>query len=90
MIAAHGLDSTDEWIVERTGIQTRHIAGPGVNSSDLALEAARRALAAAGCAAEDIDLVIVATSTPDYIFPSTATLLQDKLGIRNGAEFVLQ
>ena len=85
LIAAHGLDSTDEWIVERTGIQTRHIAGPGVNSSDLALEAARRALAAAGCAAEDIDLVIVATSTPDYIFPSTATLLQDKLGIRNGA-----
>ena len=85
LIAAHGLESTDEWIIERTGIRTRHIAGPGVNSSDLALEAARRALAAANCAADDIDLVIVATSTPDYIFPSTAALLQDKLGIRNGA-----
>lgn len=85
LIAAHGLESTDEWIIERTGIRTRHIAGPGVSSSDLALEAARRALVSANCAADDIDLVIVATSTPDYIFPSTAALLQDKLGIRNGA-----
>jgi 3-oxoacyl-[acyl-carrier-protein] synthase-3 len=85
LIAAHGLESTDEWIIERTGIRTRHIAGPSVSSSDLALEAARRALSAAGCGGDDIDLVIVATSTPDYVFPSTATLLQDKLGMRNGA-----
>ena len=86
LIAAHGLESTDEWIIERTGIRTRHIAGPSVSSSDLALEAARRALSAAGCGGDDIDLVIVATSTPDYVFPSTATLLQDKLGMRNGAQ----
>ena len=85
LIAAHGLESTDEWIIERTGIRTRHIAGPSLNSSDLALEASRSALASANCAADDIDLVIVATSTPDYVFPSTAALLQDKLGIRNGA-----
>jgi 3-oxoacyl-[acyl-carrier-protein] synthase-3 len=84
LIARHQLDSSDEWIAERTGIRSRHLAGDGVSASDLAFEAARRAIAAAGCAASDIDLIIVATSTPDYVFPSTAALLQDKLGIRNG------
>ncbi len=85
LIAARGLDSSDEWIVERTGIRTRHLVGEGVTGSDLAAEACRRALAASGRAADDVDLIIVATSTPDYVFPSTAALLQDKLGIRNGA-----
>lgn len=91
LIAAHGLDTMDEWIVERTGIRARHFAAPGVAASDLALEASRRALDAAGRQADDIDLIIVATSTPDYVFPSTATLLQAKLGIGNGsAAFDLQ
>lgn len=85
LIAAHGLDSSDEWIVERTGIRTRHLVAEGVTSSDLAAEACRRALEAAGRAADEVDLIIVATSTPDYVFPSTAALLQNKLGIRNGA-----
>lgn len=85
LIAQHGLESSDEWIVDRTGIRSRHLAPMEVTSSDLALEASRRALAAAGRSPADIDLVIVATSTPDYIFPSTATLLQSKLGIANGA-----
>lgn len=84
LIAAHGLDSSDDWIVERTGIKARHFAGPGVAASDLAYEAGRQALAAAGRAPNDIDLVIVATSTPDYVFPSTAALLQAKLGIKSG------
>jgi 3-oxoacyl-[acyl-carrier-protein] synthase-3 len=85
LIAAHGLDSSDDWIVERTGIRHRHLAPAGIASSDLALEASRRALEAAGRGANDVDLVIVATSTPDFIFPSTAALLQSKLGITNGA-----
>jgi 3-oxoacyl-[acyl-carrier-protein] synthase III len=85
LIAARGLDSSDDWIVERTGIRTRHLAGEGVACSDLALEACRRALAAAGRGADDVDLIIVATSTPDFVFPSTAAILQDKLGVRNGA-----
>ena len=85
LIAAHSLDSSDEWIVERTGIRNRHLAAPGVASSDLALEASRRALDAAGRKPEDVDLIIVATSTPDYVFPSAAALLQSKLGITNGA-----
>ncbi len=85
LIAAHGLESSDEWIVERTGIRGRHLAAPGVTSSDLALEASRRALDAAGRTANDIDLIIVATSTPDFVFPSTAALLQSKLGVTNGA-----
>jgi len=91
LITAHGLDTSDDWIVERTGIHTRHLATPGVTTSDLALEASRRALDAAGRAANEIDLIIVATSTPDYVFPSTAALLQAKLGIGNGgAAFDLQ
>jgi 3-oxoacyl-[acyl-carrier-protein] synthase-3 len=85
LIAAHGLDSSDAWIVERTGIRARHLADPATASSDLAFEAARRALEAAGRQANDIDLVIVATSTPDYVFPSTAALLQAKLGMKSGA-----
>lgn len=84
LIARHGLDSSDAWIVERTGIRFRHFAAPGVASSDLAVHAARRAIESAGRQPDEIDLIVVATSTPDYVFPSTATLLQDKLGIRNG------
>jgi 3-oxoacyl-[acyl-carrier-protein] synthase-3 len=85
LITAYGLDSSDEWIVERTGIRSRHLAATGVTSSDLALEASRRALAAAGRRTDEVDLIIVATSTPDYVFPSAAALLQSKLGITNGA-----
>ncbi|MDP2133815.1 MAG: 3-oxoacyl-ACP synthase, partial [Sulfuritalea sp.] len=85
LIAAHGIDSSDDWIVERSGIRSRHLAPSGVASSDLAFEACRRALEAAGRAANDVDLIIVATSTPDYVFPSTAALLQNRLGITNGA-----
>lgn len=83
-LVERGIDTSDDWIVERTGIRTRHLAAPGVVTSDLALEASRRALEAAGVEAQEIDLVIVATSTPDCIFPSTAALLQAKLGISNG------
>jgi 3-oxoacyl-[acyl-carrier-protein] synthase III len=90
-LVARGIETSDDWIVERTGIRQRHLAAPGQTSSDLALEACRRALDAAAVAAGDIDLILVATSTPDYIFPSTAALLQSRLGIRNGgAAFDLQ
>jgi 3-oxoacyl-[acyl-carrier-protein] synthase-3 len=85
LIAQHGLESSSEWIIERTGIRARHIAPMGVTSSDLALEASKRALDAAGRRPNDLDLVIVATSTPDFIFPSTAALLQAKLGVNNGS-----
>ena len=85
LIARHQLDSNDDWIIERTGIRSRHIAPANVTSSDLAFEACKNALAAAGRNADDVDLIIVATSTPDYIFPSTAALLQAKLGIKNGS-----
>src|SRR5262245_51175849 len=84
-LVARGIETSDEWIVERTGISTRHYAADGVFSSDLALEASKRALEAADCKVEDIDLIIVATSTPDMVFPSTAALLQNKLGMKNGA-----
>ncbi|HEY8068800.1 MAG TPA: beta-ketoacyl-ACP synthase III [Burkholderiales bacterium] len=87
---AKRLDTSDEWIRERTGIRQRHIAEKSQASSDLALEASRRALDAAGLAAADIDLIIVATSTPDYIFPSTACLLQAKLGVKGCAAFDVQ
>lgn len=83
-LVARGIDTSDEWVVTRTGIRTRYLAAADVGSSDLAKIAAERAIEAAGCEADDIDLIIVATSTPDYIFPSTAALLQSKLGIRNG------
>ncbi|MCX8085416.1 MAG: ketoacyl-ACP synthase III [Rhodocyclaceae bacterium] len=85
LIARHRLESSDEWIVERTGIRARHLAPPELAASDLALEASRRALASAKRSPNDIDLIVLATSTPDYIFPSTATILQGKLGITNGA-----
>jgi 3-oxoacyl-[acyl-carrier-protein] synthase-3 len=90
MLAARGLETSDAWIVERTGIRARHFAGDGVNCSDLALHAAREALAAAGRSAEDVDLIIVATSTPDMVFPSTACLLQHKLGANGCPAFDLQ
>ena len=83
-LAQRGLETSDEWIVERTGIRARHFAEPDVTSSDLALEASRKAIEAAGIEASDIDLIIVATSTPDMVFPSTAAILQHKLGISNG------
>ena len=83
-LALRGLETSDEWIVERTGIRARHFAEPDVTSSDLALEASRQAIEAAGIEASDIDLIIVATSTPDMVFPSTAAILQHKLGISNG------
>lgn len=81
------LDTSDAWIVERTGIRERRIAAEGVTTSDLAVEAAERALEAAGCTAADIDLVIVATATPDQTFPSTATIVQARLGMTRGAAF---
>ncbi len=80
-LAAQGIESSDEWIVERTGIRARHFVDAGVGSSDLGAEAARKAIEAAGCQPSDIELIIVATSTPDMVFPSTAALLQNKLGI---------
>ena len=80
-LATQGIESSDDWIVERTGIRARHFVGDGVGSSDLGAEAAKRAMASAGCQPADIDLIIVATSTPDMVFPSTAALLQNKLGI---------
>jgi 3-oxoacyl-[acyl-carrier-protein] synthase III len=91
MLAGRGIETSDEWIVERTGIKARHFADDGVLTSDLALIAARQAIEAAGRVPEDIDLIIVATSTPDMVFPSTAAILQAKLGIHNGcAAFDLQ
>jgi 3-oxoacyl-[acyl-carrier-protein] synthase III len=83
-LASNGVETSDDWIVERTGIRARHFAAPDVVTSDLALEAAKQALAIAGLAPSDIDLIIVATSTPDMVFPSTAAILQNKLGITNG------
>ena len=84
-LAALGIESSDEWIVERTGIKARHFAAPDVVSSDLAFEACKNALVAAGRQPQDIDLIIVATSTPDMVFPSTACILQHKLAQINEA-----
>ena len=89
-LAAQGVESSDDWIVERTGIRGRHFADAGVFSSDLALQACRKALEAAGRSAADVDLIIVATSTPDMVFPSTACILQSKLGAAGGAAFDVQ
>ena len=89
-LASQGVETSDHWIVERTGIRARHFAANGVFSSDLGLEASKNALAAAGVAAEDIDLIIVATSTPDMVFPSTAAILQHKLGIAGCPVFDVQ
>lgn len=84
------VDTTDDWIVQRTGIRSRHIAGEGETTSELATHAARAALDDAGLTAADIDLIIVATSTPDYTFPSTATQVQAAIGMHHGAAFDLQ
>ena len=84
------VETNDEWIVTRTGIRERHIAADHEQCSDLALQASRRALAAAGVNAEEVDLIVVATSTPDMIFPSSACHLQAKLGARGGAAFDVQ
>jgi 3-oxoacyl-[acyl-carrier-protein] synthase-3 len=84
------VDTSDEWIVQRTGIKQRYIAGVGETTSTLGAAAARAALANAHCAAEDIDLIICATSTPDYTFPATATQIQAALGITRGVAFDLQ
>lgn len=89
-LAARGIETNDEWIVTRTGIRARHLAEPGSTSSELGLIAAQRALEMAGLAAADLDLIIVATSTPDYIFPSTACLIQGKLGNKGAAAFDVQ
>ena len=89
-LAARGLQTSDEWIRERTGIRERRIADKSQSSSDLALEASRQALQAADTRADQLDLIIVATSTPDYVFPSTACLLQAKLGIKGQAAFDVQ
>lgn len=81
------VDTTDEWIVERTGIRARYIAGEGETTSSLATLAARRALDAAGMAAADIDLIILATATPDQTFPASATIVQNNLGCNGGIAF---
>ena len=89
-LAANGVETSDEWIVERTGIRARHFAAADVCSSDLALHAAHSALQSANATAQEIDLIIVATSTPDMVFPSTACILQHKLGASGGAAFDVQ
>ena len=89
-LAATGVETSDEWIVERTGISARHFAAPGVTCSDLAVEAAKSALQAASLQASDIDLIIVATSTPDMVFPSAACILQKKLGVAGCPAFDIQ
>ncbi len=84
------VETSDEWIYERTGIRRRHIAADGELTSDIATEAARRALDAAGMMAGDIDLIVLATTTPDQTFPATATAIQAKLGVSGGAAFDVQ
>ncbi len=89
-LAARGIDTNDEWIVTRTGIRSRHLAEPGTTSSELGLIAAQRALDMAGVLPSDLDLIVVATSTPDFIFPSTACIIQGKLGNKGAAAFDVQ
>ena len=89
-LAAKGIESSDEWIVERTGIRARHFAAPDQSASDLATEAAKNALTVAGLSPADIDLIVVATSTPDMVFPSTACIVQNKLGANGCAAFDVQ
>lgn len=89
-LATQGVETSDDWIVERTGIHARHFAAPDVCCSDLGVEAAKNALEAAGLKPSDIDLIIVATSTPDMVFPSAACILQNKLGIAGCPAFDLQ
>jgi 3-oxoacyl-[acyl-carrier-protein] synthase-3 len=87
---AKTVDTSDEWIQQRTGIKQRHIAAEGENTSDLAAAAGRRALENAGLTPDDIDLIIVATTTPDMTFPATAAVVQQKLGMHHGAAFDIQ
>ncbi|MGC3983253.1 MAG: beta-ketoacyl-ACP synthase III [Pseudorhodoferax sp.] len=89
-LATKGVETSDEWIVERTGIRARHFAAPDVTCSDLAVPAAQAAMEAAGVAPQQIDLIIVATSTPDMVFPSAAAILQHKLGIAGCPAFDVQ
>jgi 3-oxoacyl-[acyl-carrier-protein] synthase III len=89
-LAKDGIETSDQWIIERTGIKARHFAEPDVPCSDLAVAAARQALAAADCDVASIDLIIVATSTPDMVFPSTACIVQRKLGVYGCAAFDVQ
>ena len=89
-LAAQGVETSDQWIAERTGIRARHFAAADVTASDLAVEAARHALEAAGRSASDIDLIIVATSTPDMVFPSAACIVQQKLGVQGCPAFDVQ
>ena len=89
-LATRGIDTNDEWIITRTGIRSRYLAEPGTTSSELGLIAAQRALEMAGIAGSELDLIIVATSTPDFIFPSTACLIQGKLGNKGAATFDVQ
>jgi 3-oxoacyl-[acyl-carrier-protein] synthase-3 len=89
-LAAKGVETSDDWIVERTGIRARHFADTDVCVSDLALHACRSALEAAGRQASEIDLIIVATSTPDMVFPSAACILQNKLGVAGCPAFDVQ
>jgi len=87
---AQRIDTSHEWIVARTGIEARHIAEDGVRTSDLAAEAAKKAMAAAQVSPDEVDLIIVATTTPDMVFPSTAAIVQAKLGVTHGAAFDVQ
>jgi len=87
---AKRIDTSDEWIVQRTGIRERHIAAEGEFTSHLAINAAKAALANAGIDAQSIDLIVLATSTPDNTFPATAVAVQNALGINHGAAFDLQ
>lgn len=89
-LATRQVETSDTWITERTGIRQRHIAEPGMTSSAMATKAAQVALDDAGIAAANVDLIIVATSTPDFVFPSTACLVQANLGIKKGAAFDVQ
>ncbi len=89
-LAARGVETSDEWIVSRTGIRQRYLADPEQTTTALGVSAAQAALAAAGCEAASVDLIVLATSTPDQIFPSTACLVQDALGARGAAAFDLQ
>src|SRR4051794_27901434 len=84
------VDTSDEWIVQRTGIHQRHLAAEGEVTSDLAVEAAKRALADSGMTIADVDLLIVATTTPDLTYPATAAIVQQKLGMHHGIAFDIQ